>query len=338
MLSKRFNILSLLVTSAICSVLAIGLYSFILKRGIENDSASEAANASADCGIVTHRLNGYTYVKPILYSDKTCESNNYSSLKMDIDGIIKRFQHEGALDNASVYLKIMNNQRDYICVNETNLYHPASLIKVPILITYLKMEEQNPGILNKSIVFKLPPGGVPRQTYSSQQIVPGKSYTIKEYLKYMVSYSDNNATYVLNTNVDLGLFGKMFSDFGLTVPDIHDMNYQISAKDYSVFLNIIYNAGYLTIPHSEFAAELLNQSDFKEGIRSGLPGEIKLVHKFGEWGMPNNPDMHQLSESGIVYLNNTPYILTVMTQGKDVKKLPGVIADISKLVYNTLKS
>ena len=55
------------------------------------------------------------------------------------------------------------------------MYHPASLIKLPILITYLKMEEKNPGILNKKLVFTLPKGGVPQQTYNTHQIEPGKS-------------------------------------------------------------------------------------------------------------------------------------------------------------------
>jgi beta-lactamase class A len=242
----------------------------------------------------------------------------------------------GNIDKASVYLKILNS-RDFITINEEDQFHPASLIKLPLLMTYLQMEERNPGTLNKKIVFH-PLQGLPNQTYKSKKIEPEKSYTIKELLKYMIAYSDNNATYLLNENVDENAFKKMFSDFGLIVPDIHDVNYQISAKDYSVFLNVIYNGGYITIRNAEYACELLNECDFNEGMQSGLPGNINIIHKFGEWGDRNNRSIHQLSESGIIYLDNSPYLLTIMTQGKEVAKLPSVLSNVSKTVYDFLKS
>ena len=338
MLTKRFNFATLVLTSAVCSALAIMVVSFRDKQYVQNEQAPQAITAlsAPSCQTVTHRLDGYQFIKPLLYNDQTCESGNYDALKANIENAISQYKQAGNADNISVYLKLLTT-RDYIGINENEMYHPASLIKLPILITYLKMEEKNPGILNKKLVFTLPKGGVPQQTYNTHQIEPGKSYPIKELLKYMVAYSDNNATYVLNNNVDLEIFKKMFSDFGLVVPDVHDMNYQISAKDYSIFLNIIYNAGYLSIPHCEFAAEILSECDFKAGIESSLPPNVQLAHKFGEWGVANNPNIHQLSESGIVYLDNSPYILTVMTQGKDVKRLPEVISEISSIIYNTLK-
>ena len=49
------------------------------------------------------------------------------------------------------------------------------------------------------------------------------------------------------------------------------MNFQISAKDYSMFFKILFNAAYLTIDNSEFATEMLKEGDFKEGLLSGLP-------------------------------------------------------------------
>jgi hypothetical protein len=58
-----------------------------------------------------------------------------------------------------------------------------------------------------------------------------------------------------------------------------------------------------------------------------------VSHKFGEGGFNNAP---QFSESAIVYCGKKPYILTVMTKGNEMKKLPKVISDISKKVYEIM--
>ncbi len=340
MLSRKVN-LSYLLLSCILSIavtFTICFQKFKHKNSTgELQAKSIPMVAAPSCGVVSHRMEGYKFIKPLLYADKICETGNYQGLKYELVDAIDKFKQAGMIDNASVYLKIYNHGGEFLSINENELFHPGSLIKLPILITYLTMEEKTPGILNKKLLFTLPPGGVPQQTYNSNQIVPGKSYSIKELLKYMVAYSDNNATYLLNNNVDLAAFSKMFSDLGLTVPDVHDPNFQITAKDYSAFFKVIYNAGYLNIANSEYVAELLNQCDFKDGIQSGLPADVEIAHKFGEWGDRKNPTIHQLSESGIIYIKNSPYLLTVMTQGKDVKKLPDVLRAISKITFKNIK-
>jgi hypothetical protein len=60
---------------------------------------------------------------------------------------------------------------------------------------------------------------------------------------------------------------------------------------------------------------------------------VKVAHKFGEAGSAVE---HQLHESGIFYLKGNPYLLTVMTKGPDVARLPEVIAKISKKVFENM--
>lgn len=339
MLTRKFNFLHLILSSLICCS-AIFLFYWVNtpKKTIDSKAKSTTAiQPLPSCETSVHKLVGYTFIKPLLYNDKKCESVKYATLKLDIENLIKQYQSNGVVDKTSVYLKILNTE-DFISIQENEVYHPASLFKLPILITYLKMEEKKPGVLNAEITYHNPNNAVPNQTFNSKQIVQGKTYTIKELLRYMIAYSDNNATAILNNMIDLELFKKTFSDLGLVEADLNGTNYTISAKNYSVFLNIIYNAGYLTIPHSEFVAELLNECDFKDGIQSGLSNDVKLIHKFGEWGSPVDSYIHELSESSIIYLDSSPYLLTIMTRGKEVKKLPPVMKDISKIIFDKLKA
>jgi hypothetical protein len=55
----------------------------------------------------------------------------------------------------------------------------------------------------------------------------------------------------------------------------------------------------------------------------------------GEWGDGHTVELH---DCGIVYLNNNPYIITVMTRGTDMEKLAEAVATISKMTYENLSA
>lgn len=219
--------------------------------------------------------------------------------------------------------------------NEAETFNPGSLIKVPVMITILKMAEQKPGLLDKELVYNRPNEKVPNQTFDSKTIQPGKTYTVRALLKYMISYSDNNATHLLHNILDMDMMRKAFTDIGLPEPDLVDRNFQITAKNYSGFIKSLFNASYLNPEHSEFAIGLLSESSYKDGMVKGLPDNTPVAHKFGEGG---TKEMHQMHESGLIYLDNKPYLLIIMTKGTDVQKLPNVISEITKVVVSNMKT
>ena len=67
-----------------------------------------------------------------------------------------------------------------------------------------------------------------------------------------------------------------------------------------------------------------------------LPKNIIVAHKFGESGELGKEV--QLHDCGIVYSPQHPYLICVMTKGKDFKNLENVIRSISKIAYERLTS
>ena len=108
------------------------------------------------------------------------------------------------------------------------------------------------------------------------------------------------------------------------------MDYPISAREYTLFMRCLYNATYLTIPNSEYATELLSTCDFTNGFSKGFPLKTKMAHKFGE---ARFGDEHELHESGIIYINNKAFVITIMTRGKNFDKLPEIIQQSSAIIY-----
>lgn len=330
--NKKFALLHIILFVFLASVATFGLTNYWKERQFTEKSA--ATISSYVCNYNVKRMNGFKFVKPLMFVDEDCESEQLMSVKQNISAIIDRYKILGDITTASVYLRAYNHN-EWICVNENEKFDPGSLFKVPVLIAILKENELTPGFLNKQISYNQRIDAGKNVAFASKTIEFGQSYTIKELLVYMIKYSDNNATILLEKNLEPKILQKLFFDFGLEVPNMYASQYLFNAKDYSYFMRAIYNAAYLSVDDSEYAGELLSQCDFKDGILLGLPPNTKIAHKFGESG---NQMTKQLHESAIVYLVNQAYLLTVMTKGNDNKKLSKLIGEISQTVYNDMKN
>lgn len=319
---------------------AIISYSFvsISKKNEQQFVATEEPKIQSsfvnNCGFNIRRLAGHQFIKPLLFAERACEDQAFSTIKSSVTGIIDNLKAKKEIDNASVYIRIFKDGQ-WMSINDDAKFRPGSLFKVPLLITYLRLSEEKKGVLEAKIPFNKVTNEAKefKQEFVKDAIVMGNSYTVKELLTYMICHSDNNATMLLMNSIPFAEFQKTFTDIGLS-KDLTQNDAVISAKDYSSFWITLYNGSYLNFTNSEFALSLLSRSDFKDGITKNIPSSVKVAHKFGEKGDAN---YHAFSETGIVYANNTPYLISIMTEGKEQTKLPSAIQEISSVVYNNIQ-
>ncbi len=337
MTSKKTLALYVLSTAVITAAISLVSANLLFKNkeAIE-ESAGPNGNVKnlpkPDCRYDITRLHVYKHIGPIVSAAQECETESLMPLKLNVSSFIDEEINAGRIINASVYMRRLSDD-GWVNINPHHTYHPASLLKVPQLITYLKMAENIPGLLEKRFVFNPPVGEMPVQYYSAKTLQPGHQYSIKELFHYMIVYSDNYANLELVSRMDMNVFNKTFKDLRLTPPDLMDQNYTISARDYSKFLETLYNAAYLSMQASEYATELLVEATFKDGILKKIPRTIPVAHKMGEWGDGNTVELH---DCGIVYIEGNPYIITIMTKGKDMNMLSEAIGNISKIVYDSM--
>jgi beta-lactamase class A len=226
-----------------------------------------------------------------------------------------------------------------IGVNQDEKFIPASLSKVPLLITCLKMAELDPGFFDRKVKFPGLPADWMREYHypPARTLEVGKEYTVSELLDYTISYSDNASTWLLFNTVTSTMVDEVLYDFGFNC-DIYQC--RMSPDAYGRFFRILYNASYLSDEMSEKALTLLAKCDFKKGIVAGLPKGVTVAHKFGEMYRKAEPVKPlQLHDCGIVYLSGNPYVLCVMTGGnKHYEPLEKAIQDISKFVYEKISA
>jgi beta-lactamase class A len=319
------------VAGGIFTLITVTLINAPKAGGSDPEGSYDAAGNTANQDFSIRRISkDYKFIAPIFAIEPRTESEKYSALKINLNKYILSEREKG-LTSAAVYFKKLSSG-SWFSINKDERFDPGSLLKVGVLITYLRMAENDNNLLNKEIVYHSQPGFVfPIEHFQSDTILEGHKYTINALLRYMIRNSDNRATVFLEDHMDTTVFKKEFADLGITTPRFNDPNFTLNAKEYSMMFNALYNAGYLRKRASEDALALLSESVFKNGLLKGIPPSVVVAHKYGEFG---NRISHELHESGIVYLDNDPYLITVMTRGTDWNEMSEVVGHISGMIYS----
>lgn len=280
-------------------------------------------------------IQPHSSLYPFLNPTLGCVGELYElkPFKDKIETIVNRHLNAGTAKNISIYFRCMNNGYQF-GINSKDLFYPASLLKVPVMMSYLKIAIDSPELFDKKIKFEHPFTGVPLNDVKGK-IELGKEYTIKELIEKMVVVSDNDATILLNNNINPKIYQETLKEIGLEVPEYAtpDANF-IRVVDYTRVLRILYNSSYLNRVMSNYALELLSKAQYKDGIAKGAEGN-SVAHKFGEWFYNG---MYQLHDCGIVYDARQPYSLGIMTRGAEFKNLENIIKEISKAVAENVNT
>ena len=278
-------------------------------------------------------MDGFKFVNPLLECDiYNVEMTTNVLLRGMKQELGKRLAREDLM-TGSVYFRDLNDG-PWVGINENELFTPASLLKVPIMIAYFKSREIDPLIAKKRIVYHAI-DAMPQNIKDDFVFIEGKEYTLAELVEIMIKYSSNRAAELVVQNIDASTIVKVFHDFDIPNPSAGVTEDYMSVKTYAAFFRILYNASYINSADSEEALKILNESLFKKGLVAGLPSGVLTSHKFGERVYTRDGiEIKQLHDCGIVYAGKRNYILCVMTRGSDFLKLEATIKDVSKIVYN----
>jgi beta-lactamase class A len=281
---------------------------------------------------------------PFISSEIDCETiddvaSQVDELHSNISEIINEEKERKNIIRASVFYRDLKSRR-WFGINDLEKYYPASLLKLPMALTYFKIAELQPDILAQKL--QIPIEGEiadnSDQYYKPENpLVPGNTYSIHEMIEHMLIYSDNAPFSVLNDSAKV--FGnRVFADLGVysEAGNQGEETWNFSPRVFANVFRMLYNASYVNVKYSNEILDLLSRSSFKKGIVAGVPSEVKVAHKFGEaTAMKSETEVNSLilNDCGIVYKPEKPYIICVMTEGNDFSKMEKVIEKISKSAY-----
>lgn len=242
-------------------------------------------------------------------------------LRVKMKDVVAKYEKNGT--RIGVYFEFLNTGAN-ISINQDSRFWPASLSKMPTVFAVMKkIEDGEWKLSNEMVLFYEDQDDRFGDLYKKN---PGTTFTIEELLKETLIRSDNTAHRILVRNLESKDYTDIFEALG--VEELYDKNYDITAKEYSRIFRSLYNASYLNRENSQQILLWLSETSFSDLLGSGVPDDIIFSHKIGE----EYEEVVYL-DSGIVYVPNRPYLITVMI---DIKE-GGTKEDAEKIMHELSK-
>lgn len=207
----------------------------------------------------------------------------------------------------SIYFEVLGTGAS-VTINQDLQIWPASLAKLPLAIVVMKKIESGEWSLDTKLTLEEKDADTVRTPDIVQDI--GRTYDLKFLLERLLLESDNTAYRMLIRNFTTDELNSIGEAIGLD--QFFNEGGKVSAKDYSRLFRVLYLAAYVNEEHSQFLLKLMQDSEFKNFIRAGVPLEIPFAHKWG-----TNLAIGVFADAGIVYIDQRPFLISVMIQGKN---------------------
>jgi len=281
------------------------------------------------------------FTNPVLDTDigNSIAGNKNVNLEYYLNDYEKAKIANWDITHLSVYFRNLNNGNRF-WIKEKELFSPASLMKLPLLLAYFKKSETEEWFLEKKVLFtkNWTSDQYKQNIQPKYRLEVNKEYRIIDIINQMIEYSDNEASIFLEKNIDVNEFKKVFTDIWIEFPPFIEWNFDnnIRVVDYVAFFRVLFNSSYLNRENSEKVLSLLTKTEFKDWLVAGVSDtNVTISHKFGErsifWN--NWIERMQLHDCWIIYYPKYPYILCIMTRWYDRKKLKLVLQEVSSIVY-----
>lgn len=312
--------------------LVLFLFGFVFARLIKHPAViSSSDSCNGDYSFINPRFAcGYKNI---------IDKKGYVGLKSKLRTYIEEKKTEGKADIIAVWFRDLEFGPTF-GINDRKDFIPASLLKLPMALTYYSLAEDDPALLERRLIYGNLAAKVADQTFVPRdKLVKNEQYTIDELIRHSIADSDNIAGQLIYEYLEKeypGELSKTYRDLGILEPG-HDLNVSaVNVKGYGSIFRMLYNVSFLNKEMSEKLLLLLGQTYFEKGLEGGVPDGIIIAHKFGERYLKDGEK--QLHDCGIVYYPENPYQLCVMTQGRNFNDLAGVIGGVSRMIYEEFDS
>lgn len=192
---------------------------------------------NTDIKNIITRENGNSFVltSPILDCELAEEVDSvalpHTEVKKNIEVLAKKYD----VFSYSVYFRNLN-EGQWLGINEKNFFSPASMMKTPLLIAFLKRAEQYPEILNKEIIASQEyfDNALDQNFKISTRIEKDKTYTLRQVAEIMITQSDNVAALMLSKYIRQEDYQGLFKSIGVDQKQV-DRDIDVRVKDFAAF-------------------------------------------------------------------------------------------------------
>ncbi len=220
--------------------------------------------------------------------------------------------------------------------NATQSMPAASTIKIPVMVEVFRQLQSGKFDLDRHVTLL-----ARDKDYGSGELCDapvGTTYAIIDLLEKMIDISDNTATNMLIRLVGRRNINLSMSQLGLTrtrlTQDIRTNDWSVrsalrtSPHDLVRLLQLMARRQLVNEWSSNEMISILEEDQINTLLPEPLPEDLEIAHKTGSF-------FDTLNDAGIVYAENAPYVIAVMTTAlpsQDIGR--SFIHVLSRLVYS----
>jgi len=243
-----------------------------------------------------------------------------------------------------------------ININANEAFHPASTMKVPVMMEVFRESYEGQYSLQDQIeIFNSFTSIADGSKYSldinddsetSLYARIGESESVRELTRLMIVRSSNLATNILMEKVGAKSVNTYLKELGIqgveVVRGIEDnvafrlgMNNSATARGLTHMMRLIAEGKVVSQEASNEMIQIMLGQEFNESIPALLPKSAKVAHKTGWTG-------EFYHDTGIVFPEErAPYAISILTRGfseNQEEEAHDCMANLSKLIYDQIRS
>lgn len=272
---------------------------------------------------------GYKYLSPrvdLINSDNRIV--NFSPLKKQLTEEANRYEDV----YVSIYFEYLPTGGNF-SINHEMRVHPASLVKIPIAIAVVSKAEK--GEISLDDLVEINDKNKDRTWGDLYKVESGTKYSVRQLLELMLEKSDNTAKTALYQRLNTEDAQEMVDEIGME--ELFDINGNTNSKEIAKTLKVLYYSSLLNKEDSNMLLEFLSKSDRNTFMGEKIDKNIVIAHKFGV-----NKVEKAYNDVGIVYLNDRPYIISILINAKEAENFDEaeasfIINNLSKATYEYIK-
>lgn len=260
----------------------------------------------------------------------------WDNLKKELEGRISDFKGD-----IGIVIKDLNKGWE-IDFNKEASFPSASLVKVPILLSYFYAQQEGRVRLNDLVSLK-PHERVPGSNVLGD-LASGSVFSVGELFEPMIARSDNTAANILIDLLGFEALNGYFNRIGLRNTNLvrRMMDFEerkkgvenyTTARDMAYLLEILYRRNFLGRDISEKCLVFLKHQKINDRIPGKLPEGTAVAHKTGL-------ENHICHDAGIVFTQKGDFLICVLTRHRDrfAASAKRFISDIALLTYDYYQS
>jgi beta-lactamase class A len=242
-----------------------------------------------------------------------------------------------------------------IFINADVMMHPASTMKVPVMMEVFRQAEAGLLLLDEPLrIFNSFKSIVDGSEFSLEEVDDsdktlyariGESKTIRELNRLMIIRSSNLATNLLMERVTCTRVDAFIKELGIAdmtvIRGLEDkkayrlgINNAASARSSTYMMQLIAEGKVVSRKVCDEMIGVMLGQEFNESIPALLPADVKVAHKTGWTG-------DFFHDTGIIFPpNRKPYAISLFTHGfpeDDENQAHECMAKLSRMIYDALQ-